>query len=151
MAEINRIVMYSGLGGVGGREFAVRRSNSELFVQKMVDLFPDQLNGVYRVFPIHGQHYELLIEDERCTFHGPCGCELPRDVRPLFCRLYPFWFYGPDPYVFANDQCLALGECRTVQELCLALGTNLEHLHGLYAQLLLNWGFYPEQRLQAAN
>lgn len=31
-------------------------------------------------------------KDGACTFPGAAGCDLPLDIRPLICRIYPFDF-----------------------------------------------------------
>lgn len=151
MGEIGYIRKHGGLPGKAGRSFVVRKPNSKPFVKKMLDLFPYRSEEVRHVFPRRGMHYELAIVNERCILLGPQGCILPRHARPLLCRIYPFWFYGEEPYIFANEQCLALQRCKTVQDLSLALRTNLGELYELYSQLCKRWGFSHELHLPAAN
>ncbi|MCL2062791.1 MAG: YkgJ family cysteine cluster protein [Candidatus Cloacimonetes bacterium] len=53
--------------------------------------------------------YKLKTVDEKCIFLTDKGCELPLNIRPLFCRVYPFW---PSKnfqhiYVLSSSDCLA--------------------------------------------
>jgi hypothetical protein len=44
----------------------------------------------------------------QCVFLGPKGCRLPEKSRPLYCRLYPFWFTTDNRLmVMISSACLA--------------------------------------------
>ncbi len=44
------------------------------------------------------------------------GCLLPEKVRPLYCRLFPFWVIDGRVGVFTFDLCLAQTGARSVNK-----------------------------------
>jgi len=129
-----------------GEHFVVQVPNSPPFIDHMIRLFPDRAEEVYQMLPAEGWHYRLHIDKiGQCSLLGPRGCLLPREARPLFCRIYPFWFIGQQLQVFVYDHCLAIQESVTVQELCISMGTSPEQLYELFARLCRAWGFEPSR------
>ncbi len=104
--------------------------------------------SIYKKFPEHKNHYELKTMDKSCALLGDDGCILPKEIRPHFCRIYPFWFFEEKPHIFQDSDCLALATCKTVSEVFLALGTNPETLKQIHAQIFQDWEFF-QTTLQA--
>lgn len=117
-----------------------RIKNTPEFIGHMNALFPELPESIDMVFPPKGRHWELKTETNACVFLDVNGCTLPDEARPLFCRIYPFWFFGDHPQIFQDHHCLALQKCKTIPELFLALGTNPEKLRQLHAQICSDWG-----------
>jgi len=96
------------------------------YLQKDVSYFTDNkvINSAIREFlsskihPIfdimyHDDKYIALKKiDNRCMFLTDTGCSLPHEVRPIYCRLYPFWPSYHNEYinVLSSDDCLAQRE-----------------------------------------
>ncbi len=133
------------------KTFLVREANSERFIRLMGRLFPDHLVKVDSLFPPDGWHYRLAIDRaNRCVLLGSKGCMLPALARPLFCRIFPFWFIEDQPQIFEFSDCLALQTAETVPELCSLLGTSPGELTDLHHEICRTWGFDLSSRLLAA-
>ena len=118
-----------------------RQENSPLFINQMAALFPDMADSLDRIFPDDQTHYQLKTVNNGCVFLSVRGCILPDHARPLFCRIFPFWFFDDQPQIFQDQRCLALQSCKTVPELLLALGTNSEALRNIHLQIRQELGF----------
>lgn len=130
----------------------VRETNSPLFREEMIRLFPDQPEEVNASFPAGGHHLRLAQNHiGQCACLGPAGCLLPTPARPLFCHLYPFWFFNDRLQVFGDPHCLALRSLQTAEQLCAALHTTPDHLLATYHTLRLAWGVPQPDRSQAVD
>ncbi|MDH5297551.1 MAG: hypothetical protein OEV91_00845 [Desulfobulbaceae bacterium] len=126
--------------------FVEVEANSPGFVEQMGLLFPRFLDGVQRAFPVGGTHLRPATDVKgQCAFSGAGGCLLPRQVRPVFCHIYPFWFNGEQLQVFSDTGCLALRDAGTVPELCQLLETTPEQLRRHYIRLCQCWGVTPSR------
>ena len=66
--------------------------NTPVFIENLFRLFPGQRKKVKELFPPGGMHYRLEVDSNgKCLFLGSEGCIIPKEVRPLYCRLFPFW------------------------------------------------------------
>ncbi|MCK5405278.1 MAG: hypothetical protein KAI75_08590 [Desulfobulbaceae bacterium] len=128
-------------------DFVAKGKNSSVFLAQMIRLFPTQEEEVLRAFPKDGFHYKLAMNKEgRCLLLGPKGCLLPYNVRPLFCRMYPFWMTTDQLQIFGYAGCLAIHEFETVPELCAAMQTGPSQLLHLFYQICLAWGVPPPRQ-----
>lgn len=142
--ERDRILEY--LGGDAGA-FA-QQANTDAFVRNTESLFPGEEEAVDKLFPKNGFHLRLAVDkDGRCKLLGSEGCMLPREVRPYYCRLYPFWFKPGGMYIFASSRCLAQREGGTKKRLMALIGGSEKKLKELYGRLRLAWGFGPRKGL----
>ncbi|ADK84224.1 hypothetical protein Deba_0854 [Desulfarculus baarsii DSM 2075] len=99
--------------------------------------------GVNKIHPILGQtmpggrRLRLRLQaDGSCYFLGPAGCQLPVAARPIYCRLYPFWFTpGGRLMVLGSRTCLAQQGARRVSEVLARLGQNEADLRRLFRRL----------------
>ena len=140
--EVERIL--TNFPWAAGHHFLKEIRNSRKFLENIERLFCQSPENIRQIFPPDGTHYQLATDDlGQCAMLGAYGCLLPVSGRPFFCRLYPFWFNGPQPQVFHQAHCLALQECDSVPELCHKLGTDPETLHDLYTYLCRAWGLSP--------
>ncbi|MDA3791647.1 MAG: hypothetical protein PF503_24510 [Desulfobacula sp.] len=125
------------------------RNNSPQFISQMSILFPDMTDSVHKIFPLNGTHFDLKTNGDSCIFKEIDGCLLPDEVRPHFCRIYPFWFFEDEPQIFEDSNCLALENCQTIPEVLLSLGTNTEKLKQIHARIYEDWGLsrsIPQER-----
>ncbi len=125
----------AGFSGMERRYFSVIKSNTADFIEKVLYLFPGCPEGVHRAFPSGGRHYELLTIADRCALLRNDGRLLPAGARPLFCRIYPFWFFGSQLHVFPDDLRLALREAGTAEELLPAMEVDPDRLDLIFTQL----------------
>jgi Fe-S-cluster containining protein len=53
--------------------------------------------------------FKLKTIEEKCIFYTATGCRLPNDIRPIYCRIYPFWpsMDSKNIYVLSSYDCLA--------------------------------------------
>jgi len=119
------------------------RINSLQFVNQMSILFPDKADLIHKAFPVNEEHFELKTVGDACIFKDLDGCLLPNKSRPHFCRIYPFWFFENEPYIFEDANCLALENAQTIPEVLLSLGTRFEKLQQIHAQICEIWGLSP--------
>ncbi len=136
--EINRILQV--FPRLNRSKAFVEKTNTKTFEHNVEELFPDRSDAVMRSFMPGKTHFELSTTEKGCRFLTPKGCVLPRDARPLFCRIYPFWFRNNEAMVFFDTHCLAIKNCSTIQEVYLAIGTNPSVVKKIFIQLCCEWG-----------
>lgn len=140
----NEIEQVLGFLGHKKREAVFEsKNNSTFYIRQMLNLFPAMEKSVFEAFPETKTHFELKTLNNACILLGANGCILPKDVRPHFCRVYPFWFFEDEPQIFQDSECLALQNCETVSEVFLSLGTNPEMLQRIHSQICQDWGLSP--------
>jgi Fe-S-cluster containining protein len=78
-----------------------------------------------------------LTPEGACCLLAQTGCSLPVAARPLYCRLYPFWFNEHGRLMLLRDHsCLAQEGAGSQREVMGRLGLEEEGLRGLFAQFL---------------
>lgn len=142
LSETERQYILSAVPWASGIDFAVAEENSSAFITQIKKLFGNLDDDVVEnAFPEGGWHYRLAVNNKgKCVLLGASGCLLPRQVRPLFCKLFPFWFTGPQLQVFGYEKCLALQTVETVSDLCTAMRKEPDQLSQLYSRLRQAWG-----------
>ena len=138
--EINKIVNFLQI-----REAETvfePKVNSPFYTQQMLNLFPGMEKIIYLRFPEDGMHYELKTKNDACILLGNEGCILPKEIRPHFCRIYPFWFFGEEPHIFHDSDCLALRTCETIREVFLSLGTTPDQLMRIHKGIRQDWELF---------
>jgi Fe-S-cluster containining protein len=139
--RIREILPYTG-----GFE---QQPNSLAFIDNIRRLFPDEGKAVQELFPAKGNHIRLALDKNgACRFLGQHGCVIPKEFRPYYCRLYPFWVAGGEIFVFDSPTCLVRRECRSVRCMVEALDTNLAAVRDLYGRLRLAWGLPPAKGMR---
>lgn len=114
--------------------------NDEVFIKRIGSIFPDRLEDVVRAFPLNKKHRSLSVDCfGRCKLLGSKGCVLERKGKPLFCRIYPFWFINGRLVTFNNDSCLALRKTSDLKELMELFSTNEVTLRSLYDSIVSLW------------
>ncbi|WP_018123540.1 zinc/iron-chelating domain-containing protein [Desulfovibrio oxyclinae] len=127
----------------------VKQANSQAFIDNVKRLFPGEDEAVAELFPERGEHVRLALRsDGSCRFLGSKGCVLPRESRPYYCRLYPFWIAGGEILVFESPTCLARRECRSLNCMMRTLKTNAATVRDLYGRLRLAWGLPPARGMR---
>ena len=132
--------VIAGAGVSGGEEPFLTEQNSKAFIQGVGSLFPDHLEYVVEAFPLKGRHLSLAVDCfKRCAFLGSGGCLLPDNKKPLFCRIYPFWFVKGKLVTFNNNRCLALLKTSDINELMDMFKVDEKNLRELYAEIVFLW------------
>lgn len=115
--------------GLAADEFVVADHPPKDFMDMALSLHP-----VFDECMPGGVRLRLRIESGSCCLLGPAGCGLPSGVRPLYCRLYPFFFTPDDRLmVLGSDRCLAQEGARSWREVLMRLDGNELHLRELFA------------------
>jgi len=118
--------------------------NSKAFVDNVCRLFPGEEEAVRELFPEGKEHFRLAVDSMgACRFLGPEGCEIPREARPYYCRLFPFWMVGNTVIFFDSPTCLVRREERTLIRILRALDVNKAEVKDLFGRLRLVWGLPP--------
>lgn len=118
--------------------------NSAAFLDRLGRLFPKDRAALAKLFPPHGEHLRLATEpDGQCTFLTSAGCSLPREVRPYYCRLFPFWVSAGAVAAFMAKGCLAGGEGRTAEGTLSVMGVSRQTVRNLHGRLRMAWGLPP--------
>lgn len=136
----------------GSNSGTVSQANTPLFLKAMRELFPDEPALVASAFPPDSEHRRLAVRTVRgesaCAFLGREGCALPRDVRPAYCRIFPFWVRRGEIWHFALRDCQAQREQRSRPALQKAFGLADAEIFALYNTLRHGWGLPPRSRLR---
>lgn len=141
-AERERILSYCGDAGAFALEV-----NTGAFVLGVKRAFPGDEDAIAALFPVdgHSTHYRLATHaDGACVLLGPEGCVLPREVRPYYCQLFPFWVARGRVMIFASQTCLAQQTSTAFGRLSAMLGTTEKEVRRLHGQLRLAWGLDPQ-------
>ncbi|MBU1040486.1 MAG: zinc/iron-chelating domain-containing protein [Proteobacteria bacterium] len=117
------------------------QANTAGFVDNLCRLFPGEGEKVRALFPTEGFHDRLAVSlTGECLLLGPRGCSLPREARPLYCRLFPFWIRAGRQMYFEFKECQALRESRGGGGLLKRLGMTETGVFDLYHRLREAWG-----------
>ena len=93
----------------GGPEFFAELGNSPAFRDSLDYLFPEDRARLRELFPKDGRHVRLgTAPSGECLLLGPKGCRLPRDSRPWYCRIFPFWVRWGEAMVIPSSSCLGV-------------------------------------------
>jgi Fe-S-cluster containining protein len=124
-----------------GAVLTTPEANTPSFLESMLALFPKEKARIHTLFPPDGSHRCLALDPGgACVFLALSGCLLPREARPDFCRLFPFWIARGSLVCFSDPRCLAVREERALPGLLLAFGQDRESLAALHRQLRTDWG-----------
>lgn len=125
-----------------------QEANSKPFVDHLKRLFPREDKLLEQLFPPLKHHLRLATRpDGSCVFLGAEGCVLPREARPHYCLLFPFWISGERLTGFTSDGCLAVQERRDLRGLLDLLGVSEAEIRTLHGRLRLAWGLPPHEDL----
>lgn len=126
----------------GQTGWAVKENNSQNFVRAMCNLFPGERKKIRQIFPDEAGHMRLaLAADGGCVFLSATGCTLPKESRPWFCRIFPFWAVKNRLQCFQAEDCVAVRESggnfsAVLDSFCVSPEEVLEH----YKRLRADWG-----------
>ena len=141
-ADVERIREHTGLGArrFVGEEYLTEQEAADYEARRPL------YRGYFRRGPVR---WTLLTRAGACVFHERGrGCELPSEVRPVACRLYPFerwpdgsWSvqmgrYGDlDAARAGGGACLGVEEAGSMEAVLEAFGTTHEAVETLGGQL----------------
>ncbi|MFP4070474.1 MAG: YkgJ family cysteine cluster protein [Desulfovibrionales bacterium] len=131
----------TGIQKATGRDdFFVSVRNTAGFVAIVRSLFPDRKRRVSELFPAKGSHHRLALSDAgACIFLTKIGCSLSIPVRPLYCRIYPFWIRAGRVSVVRDRTCLAQKNACGPRDVMQALGTGPKEIIDIHHQLTRAW------------
>jgi Fe-S-cluster containining protein len=143
-AEKNRILdCAEGVRGV----FVVE-PNSGAFLGNVKKLFPGEEKLVRAAFPENKFHLRLATDTSgNCLLLSDEGCMLPREARPYYCRLYPFWSVDGKLTLMTSSRCLLQREAPSFKGIMDGLGMQVSTVLELYGRLRLAWGLPPKKGL----
>lgn len=128
----------------------VPQDNTAAFVDGVCRLFPGEDAQVRALFPPRKQHMRLAVDGRgACRLLGPRGCLLPREARPYYCRLFPFWVAGEEITLFDAPGCLVRRESKTIQAALALLHMTRAQVLDLHGRLRLLWGLPPKPGMAA--
>lgn len=120
------------------------QENTEGFLVHVQRLFPDEQDFIRELFPPRKFHFRLAVDDKgACRFLGSAGCRIPQELRPYYCRLFPFWVVNGTISVFDAVSCLARREAVHLLRLYDIFGLNAAQVRDLMGRLRLAWGLPP--------
>ncbi|SKA79734.1 hypothetical protein SAMN02745704_01255 [Paucidesulfovibrio gracilis DSM 16080] len=120
------------------------QENTEGFVHNILRLFPGEKERVLALFPRQKFHFRLAVDASgACRFLGSKGCRIPQDLRPYYCRLFPFWVVHNEVSVFDSPSCLARREAVHLLRMFETFDTNAGTVRDLMGRLRLAWGLPP--------
>jgi len=115
--------------------------NSPTFINTLRIFFPGENQKIAGLFPEYAWHMRLAVDQKgACLFLGSAGCKLPREMRPWYCRIFPFWVRKGKVILLNANKCLAFRETRTIRPALALFDTSTEDILQLYGQLRLAWG-----------
>lgn len=118
--------------------------NSKAFIDYACRLFPGEEDAIRALFPEGKEHFRLAVDTlGACRFLGPEGCEIPQEVRPYYCRLFPFWMVECEVIFFDSPTCLARREEKSLNRMLRSLDMTRAAVTDLYGRLRLVWGLPP--------
>lgn len=111
--EITRISGY-----LGKNNFFAQEINDKEFIFRLTKLLPLPRKQIFQLFPLDSFHKRLKTDkDGSCLLLRENGCTLPEDIRPAYCRIYPFWFKDSRLTFIKDSHCLAQDHKQSVQGL----------------------------------
>jgi Fe-S-cluster containining protein len=117
-------------------------ANTPEFIKTLKRLFPHDGLKIDTQFPANETHRVLQSNEKGyCVYLTEQGCRLPREARPWFCLLFPFWVRGNELTMFTAQGCLVCRETDTVEESLELLGMDKPQVRELFALLRSSWGF----------
>jgi len=130
----------------GNEEGMTVAANTRAFTKSIQDLFPGEHVRVGALFPSWEFHRHLAVNEQgACVFLSENGCALSRDVRPAYCRIFPFWIRKGELLHFAMPDCQAQRESRTHAGLLDLFDMKETDVHALYRTIRAGWGL-PQAR-----
>ena len=107
------------------------------------EISPEFERTLKQIHPVFGQtmprrqrHRLRIRRDGTCVFLRESGCSLPAASRPLYCKLYPFWFTPSGRLtVLLSDKCLAQQNAHSVAEMLARMGLAQAELKQLFLRL----------------
>jgi Fe-S-cluster containining protein len=119
-------------GGLQPSDFLMEDVASQEFLD-----FVDQIHPVLRKTMPGGRRQRLKVDKKgRCVLLGARGCRLPIAARPLYCRMYPFWFTpGGRLTVLISKTCLAQKGALSWRDVLTRMNEEEERLRFLFERL----------------
>jgi hypothetical protein len=109
------------------------------FLSRLKYLFPDDVERIQALFPVHGHHARLLMDRRgNCFFLGQMGCLFPQKDW-LFFRLFPSWVIDGRVAFFTSDIRQAQKGSRSVNKAMKRLEMNTPRILTLYKALRRAW------------
>jgi len=101
---------------------------TQKFQTSLQNMFPE-IKNIKERFPVGEERWRFALRGaiKHCVFLTSKGCFLPRSVRPILCRIFPFW-------IFEKGQLGILGTCRLASS-ALSIREDLDNANMNVAEL----------------
>ncbi len=143
LSQMERERMLECAGDRGGYTIS---HNTKPFVDNLKRMFPKEKDLIDQLFPGCKQHYRIAThKDGTCVFLGSNGCGLPREARPYYCQIFPFWVMGGRMTSFTTPDCLAVQKSRSNLHMLELFGATKAEIKLLHGRLRLAWGLPPKE------
>ncbi|RQD63160.1 MAG: zinc/iron-chelating domain-containing protein [Desulfonatronovibrio sp. MSAO_Bac4] len=118
-------------------DFFTQEINDKEFIFRLTRLLPLPRKQVFQLFPLDRFHKRLKTDKGgRCILLRENGCMLPENIRPAYCRIYPFWFKDNRMTFIKDSQCLAQDNNQSVKELLKLFRTNYVDLQNHFDAMI---------------
>lgn len=122
-------------------DFFVRQANDQDFIARLTRIIPRPRKLIYKSFPLDNAHSRLKTDHKgQCVLLTSQGCLLPAEIRPVYCRLYPFWFKNDKLTWLKDSLCLAQDQTDNLRDLIRLFGINPLRLKQDFDLMLYNLG-----------
>jgi len=92
-----------------------------------------KLDSLFSDVMIECKRKRFKLKNGKCFFLTENGCELPVNIRPYYCRLYPFWVNQEKKTTFIpSERCLAQNYAVLVDDLYAIFNTDEAGIKNLY-------------------
>lgn len=124
-------------GYLGKKDFFAQEKNDREFIFRLTKLLPLPRKQIFQLFPLDSSHKRLKTDKNgRCLLLRENGCALPEDIRPAYCRIYPFWFKDKKLTFIKDSLCLAQDHKQSVQGLLKLFKTNHVDLQNYFDAMI---------------
>ncbi|MDD4155064.1 MAG: GNAT family N-acetyltransferase [Candidatus Cloacimonetes bacterium] len=136
--DINRIKEYSQ---INQKEFIIEEYKTDQEINLLVKHYHPIFEKIYT----DNRCFRLKTIDNHCIFQKKTGknkfgqCILPDEVRPLYCKIYPFWMTTDNKYItiLPSNECLAQRESSISWTMVNKyFNYTEEHIKNLFSQIL---------------
>lgn len=118
--------------GLPTDKFTIKDKVKPKFLKKIA-----KSHSIFQLIMPNGFRYRLKLKNRQCHFLGEQGCTLPTNIRPYYCRLYPFWVDEKGELaIMKSKTCLAQQDVKSYDEVFKRLGMDTENVKLLFNQLM---------------
>ena len=133
--DIKKIIDFTGKQA---EHFMITDTITDEYRESLVNNIHPIFNKIY---PNNTRH-RLKTINEQCIFLNDKGCKLPAEIRPIYCRLYPFWLSPDNSHIIVLSSYDCLAQARSTLSWTVVnehFGYTEEYVKKLFAELENNF------------